>query len=197
MRDFCRWHYPVVVWFMIESDRSLISFPTGSFKAVLIEENPDSANALTARFVLAIKSNTDRKIEHKARYFIGTLRLTHALFGAWCPDNAVILCSNSCCFASSLNSEIWSSDLKLVDQSSEQAHRPPVSLCSRFCSSQGHKISPMWNGQPSCRSLDETTWSSLLQEVKEHERHNSQPSRLSFFVRAGVLECHFELQPSE
>ena len=43
----------------------------GSFKVILKEELPDGANALTARFVLAIKSNADGEIQYKARYVIG------------------------------------------------------------------------------------------------------------------------------
>ena len=39
----------------------------GTFKVLLGEELPDGANALTACFVLAIKSNSDGKIKHKAR----------------------------------------------------------------------------------------------------------------------------------
>ena len=35
------------------------------------EELPNGANALTARFVLAIKSNTDGQVKYKARYVIG------------------------------------------------------------------------------------------------------------------------------
>ena len=38
-----------------------------TFKVILQEELPDGANALTARFVLAINSNTDGKIKYKAR----------------------------------------------------------------------------------------------------------------------------------
>ena len=43
----------------------------GTFKVILKSELPDGANALTARFVLAIKSSTDDKIKYKARYVVG------------------------------------------------------------------------------------------------------------------------------
>ena len=43
----------------------------GTFKVMLKEELPDGANALTARFVSAIKSNADGQVKYKARYFIG------------------------------------------------------------------------------------------------------------------------------
>ncbi len=46
-------------------------FRRGTFKVILKEELPDRANALTARFFLAIKSNPHGKIKHKARYVIG------------------------------------------------------------------------------------------------------------------------------
>ena len=43
----------------------------GTFKVLLREELPDGSNALTARFVLSIKSNSDGKIKCKARYVVG------------------------------------------------------------------------------------------------------------------------------
>ena len=46
----------------------------GTFKVILKGELPDGANALTARFVLAIKSSTDGKVKYKARYVIGAHR---------------------------------------------------------------------------------------------------------------------------
>ena len=36
----------------------------GTFKVILKEELPDGANALTVRFVLAIKSNANGKIKY-------------------------------------------------------------------------------------------------------------------------------------
>ena len=42
-----------------------------TFNVILKEELPDGANALTARFVLVIKSNSDGLIKYKARYVIG------------------------------------------------------------------------------------------------------------------------------
>ena len=38
----------------------------GTFKVILREDLPDGANALTARFVLAIKSDADGNIKYKA-----------------------------------------------------------------------------------------------------------------------------------
>lgn len=46
----------------------------GTFKFHLLEELPIGANALTALFVLAIKSNADGEIKKKARYFTGSHR---------------------------------------------------------------------------------------------------------------------------
>ena len=42
----------------------------GTFKFFLRTELPDGANALTARFVLPIKSNAEVKVKYKARYVI-------------------------------------------------------------------------------------------------------------------------------
>ena len=41
---------------------------------MLEEELPEGANALTARFLLAIKCQADGPIEYKARYVIGGKR---------------------------------------------------------------------------------------------------------------------------
>lgn len=43
----------------------------GTFKVIPKEEFLDGANALTAQFVLAIKSNADGQVKYKARYIIG------------------------------------------------------------------------------------------------------------------------------
>ena len=43
----------------------------GAFRVMLKEELPGGSNALTARFVLAIKSNADGAIKYKARYASG------------------------------------------------------------------------------------------------------------------------------
>ena len=43
----------------------------GTFKVVLKEDIPDDANVLPGRFVLALKSDIDGKIIHKARFVIG------------------------------------------------------------------------------------------------------------------------------
>ena len=45
-----------------------------TFKVLLGEELRDGANALTARFVLAIKSNAEGKIQCKAGYVVGCHR---------------------------------------------------------------------------------------------------------------------------
>ena len=52
--------------------RDLLS--RGTFKVILKEELPDGANALTACFVLAIKSSADGQVKYKARYVIGSHR---------------------------------------------------------------------------------------------------------------------------
>ena len=46
----------------------------GTFKVVSKEELLDEANALTARFILAIKSNANGGTKCKARYLIGRKR---------------------------------------------------------------------------------------------------------------------------
>lgn len=46
----------------------------GTFKVLLQEELPDGTNALTARFILAIKQAIDGEIKYKARYVIGRHR---------------------------------------------------------------------------------------------------------------------------
>lgn len=46
----------------------------GTFKVVPRSELTNSANVLTARFVLAIKSNTDGNIKYKARYVMWSKR---------------------------------------------------------------------------------------------------------------------------
>ena len=53
----------------------------GTFKMLMREELPDGANALTARFVLAIKSTTDGQVKYKARHVIGghTDKMKHYL----------------------------------------------------------------------------------------------------------------------
>lgn len=45
-----------------------------SFKFVLREELPAGGHTLTARFVLAIKSNLERKIKYKTRHVMETHR---------------------------------------------------------------------------------------------------------------------------
>ena len=87
----------------------------GTFKVVLKEELPDGANALTARFVLAIKSNADGKIKYKARYVIGGHRdkLKHYMVhGAQTlqASSARLLLS----LAAAFDFEVWTSDVKLA-----------------------------------------------------------------------------------
>ncbi len=43
----------------------------GTFKVVDRSELPENPNALTPRFVLAMKSNEDDQLRFKARYVIG------------------------------------------------------------------------------------------------------------------------------
>ena len=43
----------------------------GTFKEIFRSEVPNGANVLSARFVLAIKSNADGMIKYKARYVMG------------------------------------------------------------------------------------------------------------------------------
>ena len=45
-----------------------------TFKVIPRKEIPDGANALTARFVLSIKSTADGDIRYKARYLVGGYR---------------------------------------------------------------------------------------------------------------------------
>ena len=96
-----------------------------TFKVVLKEELPDGANTLTARFVLGIKSNADGQIKYKARYVIGGHRdkLKHYMVhGAQTvqPSSIRLLLA----LASSMNFEVWSSDVKLAYlQSTEPLER--------------------------------------------------------------------------
>ena len=43
----------------------------GTFKVIPREDMPDGANALIARFVLAIKLTADRDLKYKAQYVVG------------------------------------------------------------------------------------------------------------------------------
>ena len=52
-----------------EEIRSLVE--RGTFKVMEIHELPDAANILTAKFVLAMKTNAERNEIYKARYVVG------------------------------------------------------------------------------------------------------------------------------
>ena len=97
----------------------------GTFKVLLKEELPDGANALTARFVLAIKSNADGKIKYKARYVIGGHRdrlkpfLVHGAQSLQASSARLLLA-----LAAMLDFDVWSCDVKLAYlQSSEPLTR--------------------------------------------------------------------------
>ena len=82
---------------------------------ILKEELPDGANALTARFVLAIKSNVDGEIKYKARYGIGGHRdiLKHFMgHGAQTLQASSIRLLLA--LAPMFGFDIWSSDVKLA-----------------------------------------------------------------------------------
>ena len=100
--------------------------PRGTFKVILREELPDSANALTARFVLAIKSNADGKIKFKGKHVIGG---HHEKLKHYPVHRAQTIQPSSTRLliplASAYNFAVWTSDVKLADlQSSE-----PLSRC--------------------------------------------------------------------
>ena len=97
----------------------------GTFKVILREEHPDGANALTARLVLAIKSNTDGKIKCKARYVIGghwnRLKpfLVHGAQSLQESSARLLLA-----IAAMFDFDLWSCDVKLAYlQSSEPLTR--------------------------------------------------------------------------
>ena len=87
----------------------------GTFKVILKEELSDGANALTARFVLAIKSNADGQIKHKARYVIGGHRdslkqfMVHGAQTLQASSARLILA-----LATMFEFHVWSSDVKLA-----------------------------------------------------------------------------------
>ena len=97
----------------------------GTFKVMLKEELPDGANALTARFVLAIKSNADSAIKFKARYVIGGHRdqLKHYMVNGaqtlQCSSARLNIALESMC-----EFDVWSTDVELAYlQSSEPLER--------------------------------------------------------------------------
>ncbi len=86
-----------------------------TFKVIFKSELPNGANTLTARFVLAVKSNSDAKIKYKARYVFGGHpdQLKHYLV-----HGAQTLQASSArlflAFAAGYNFDVWTSDVKLV-----------------------------------------------------------------------------------
>ena len=100
--------------------------PRGTFKVILREEIPDGANALTARFVLAIKSNADGKIKFKAGYVIDDHPDKLKRYLAHGAQTIQFSCTRLViALVSGQNFAIWSSDVKLAYlQSSE-----PLSRC--------------------------------------------------------------------
>ena len=87
----------------------------GTFKVILKEELPDGANALTARFVLAIKSNADRQVKYKDRYIIGGHRdnlkhyMVHGAQTLRASSSRLLLA-----LAAAHDFEVWTSDVKLA-----------------------------------------------------------------------------------
>ena len=95
----------------------------GTFKVILKEELPCGANALTARFIPAIKSYTDGIIKYKARYIIGGHRdiLKHFMI-----HGAQTLQASSIrlLLAPMFGFNFWSSDIELAYlESTEQLRR--------------------------------------------------------------------------
>ena len=86
-----------------------------TFKFLLKEELPDGANALTPRFVVAIKSNADGKIKYKARYVVDGHRdrlknfMVHGAQTLQSSSKRLLLA-----MAALLRFDIWSSDIKLA-----------------------------------------------------------------------------------
>ena len=92
----------------------------GTFKVVLKEELPDGANALTARFVLAIKSTVDGKVKYKARYVMGGHR--DRLKNFLVHDAQTVSPSSTrlfLCLSAMFDFKIWSFDVKLAYLQSE------------------------------------------------------------------------------
>lgn len=97
----------------------------GTFKVILKEELPGGANALTARFVLSIKSSADGETKCKARYVIGGHR---GILKHYMVHGAQTLQASSArlliALASICGFEVWSSDVKLAYlQSTEPLRR--------------------------------------------------------------------------
>ena len=82
---------------------------------VLKEELPDGANALTARFVLAVKSAVHGKIKYKARYVIGG---NHDSLKHYLVHGAQTLQATSTrlliALACAHGFDVWSTDVKLA-----------------------------------------------------------------------------------
>ena len=97
----------------------------GTFKVVDRSELPQNANALTARFVLAIQSTEDGQLRFKARYVI---RGHHDKLEQYMVHGAQILHLPSARLLLALTSahdfDVWSSDVKLAYlQSAEPLER--------------------------------------------------------------------------
>ena len=87
----------------------------GTFKMILKSELPDGANALTARFVLAIKSSVDGRINYKASYVVGGHRdllkqcLVHGAQTLQTSSTRLLIA-----IANAFEFDVWSSDAKLA-----------------------------------------------------------------------------------
>ena len=89
----------------------------GAFRVMLKEELPGGSNALTARFVLAIKSNADGAIKYIARYDIGGHRdklkhfIVHGAQTLQASSSRLLLALALMHFF-----PVWTSDVKLADE---------------------------------------------------------------------------------
>ena len=87
----------------------------GTFKVILKGELPDGANALTARFVLAIKSSIDDKIKYKARYVVGghlDVLKNYLAHGSQTLQSSSTRLLVALAYAQEF--KVWSSDVKLA-----------------------------------------------------------------------------------
>ena len=101
--------------------RNSRSSEEGNIQSNSRSELPDGANILTARFVLAIKSNADGEVKYKARYVVGGHRdsmkhyLVHGAQTLQASSVRLLLA-----LAAALDFGVWSSDVKFAYlQSSE------------------------------------------------------------------------------
>ena len=117
----------------------------GTFKVIFEEELPDGANDLTARFVLAIKSNAHGLIKYEERYVIGGHRdiLKHYLVhGAQTlqPSSVRLLFA----LASAYDFDIWSSDVKIAYLQSTEPLTHPVFIKNLCLNSSWNPIN-VWS----------------------------------------------------